>query len=104
MKVQKKGFLTRLRFNRRISDMASKKGKDLLEKLVPVLLIASIALAFTVGVLWQRVVNLEGGKANGTAVQVPGADGAGDGERCATLQAKLASKEMRSREGSARSR
>ena len=79
MKVQKKGFLTRLRFNRRISDMASKKGKDLLEKLVPVLLIASIALAFTVGVLWQRVVNLEGGKANGTAVQVPGADGAGDG-------------------------
>ena len=39
------------------------KGKtvgNLLEKLVPVLLLASIALAFTVGILWQKVSNLEG--------------------------------------------
>lgn len=41
--------------------MASTKGKDLLEKLVPILLVASIALAFVVGVLWQKVSQLEGG-------------------------------------------
>ncbi len=47
------------------------KGKsvgNLLEKLVPVLLLASIALAFAVGVLWQKVANLEGkGQVAGTA-------------------------------------
>jgi len=41
--------------------MASNKGKNLLEKLVPILLVASIALAFVVGVLWQKVSQLEGG-------------------------------------------
>ena len=41
--------------------MASKKGKDLLEKLVPILLVASIGLAFVVGILWQKVSQLEGG-------------------------------------------
>jgi len=40
--------------------MAKLKG-GLLEKLVPVLLVASIGLAFAVGVLWQKVSQLEGG-------------------------------------------
>ena len=38
-----------------------KVKESLLEKLVPVLLLASIILAFVVGVLWQKVNNLEGG-------------------------------------------
>jgi len=41
--------------------MALTKGKNLLEKLVPILLVASIGLAFVVGVLWQKVSQLEGG-------------------------------------------
>lgn len=41
---------------------------NLLERLVPVLLVASIGLAFVVGVLWQKVSQLEGGgvKVSGT--------------------------------------
>ncbi len=38
-----------------------RKVRSLIEKIVPVLMIASIALAFAVGVLWQKVQNLEGG-------------------------------------------
>jgi len=38
-----------------------KVGQGLLEKLVPILLVASIGLAFVVGVLWQKVSSLEGG-------------------------------------------
>jgi protein-disulfide isomerase len=34
----------------------------LLEKFVPILLVVSVALAFAVGVLWQKVSNLESGK------------------------------------------
>ena len=34
---------------------------NFLEKLVPILLIASVGLAFAVGMLWQKVRNLEGG-------------------------------------------
>ena len=45
--------------------MAKVKG-DLLERLVPVLLVASLLLAFAVGMLWQKVSNLEGGKTAGT--------------------------------------
>lgn len=41
--------------------MAVKVKSSLLDKLVPVLLIASIGLAFAVGVLWQKVQDLEGG-------------------------------------------
>lgn len=37
------------------------KSTDVLERFVPVLLIVSIGLAFLVGVLWQKVANLEGG-------------------------------------------
>ncbi len=57
----------------------AKKGKDLLERLVPILLIASIGLAFVVGVLWQKVVNLEGGGiTTRTTAQAPGAGETGD--------------------------
>ncbi len=42
----------------------------ILEKIVPVLLVLSIGLAFMVGVLWQKVSNLEkGGVAAGTGAQ-----------------------------------
>lgn len=47
----------------------TKLPAGLLERLVPVLLIASIVLAFVVGVLWQKVSQLEGGgvRTTGTA-------------------------------------
>ncbi|MEK7497584.1 MAG: thioredoxin domain-containing protein [Patescibacteria group bacterium] len=38
------------------------KFTNLLDRLIPVLLVATIGLAFLVGVLWQKVQNLEGGK------------------------------------------
>lgn len=41
--------------------MVKIKTDNLLERLVPVLLFASIALAFVVGILWQKVNTLEGG-------------------------------------------
>lgn len=41
--------------------MSAKSKANLLEKLVPILLVASIGLAFVVGLLWQKVQNLEGG-------------------------------------------
>jgi protein-disulfide isomerase len=46
--------------------MAKAKNQGLLERFVPILLIASIALAFFVGVLWQKVSNLESGGITGT--------------------------------------
>jgi protein-disulfide isomerase len=52
----------------------SEKGASTnpLEKFVPVLLLASIALAFVVGVLWQKVSSLEGGKTTlGTTADAP---------------------------------
>ena len=45
------------------------ESKSILERLVPILLIASIALAFFVGVLWQKVSNIESGSASGTKTQ-----------------------------------
>jgi len=39
----------------------AKAKSDLLERLVPVLLVASLLLAFAVGMLWQKVSNLESG-------------------------------------------
>lgn len=60
------------------------KGKvkaDLLEKLIPVLLVASIGLAFLVGVLWQKVANLEGGGRAGSTTQVPSGDTAAQPQR-----------------------
>ncbi|MGD8744279.1 MAG: DsbA family protein [Candidatus Woesebacteria bacterium] len=42
--------------------MASKKKKDdTFERFIPVLVFVSVILAFAVGVLWQKVSNLEGG-------------------------------------------
>ncbi len=41
--------------------MAEKKKSDMLERLVPALLVVSIALAFVVGILWQKVNSLGGG-------------------------------------------
>jgi protein-disulfide isomerase len=57
--------------------MAKEKKTGLLEKLVPVLLLASIALAFFVGVLWQKVTYLEGGKVVGTQQAGTGTPAAG---------------------------
>lgn len=54
--------------------LASNKGKDLLEKLVPILLVASIGLAFLVGILWQKVSNLEDGGGVSNTAQAPGTD------------------------------
>lgn len=50
--------------------MALRVKSGLLEKIVPILLVLSIGLAFMVGVLWQKVSNLEKG---GTAAVPAGA-------------------------------
>jgi len=39
----------------------SSEDKNILEKLVPILLLASIVLAFAVGILWQKVSSIEKG-------------------------------------------
>ncbi len=44
---------------------------NLLEKLVPVLLLASIILSFVVGMLWQKVAALQKGGVNSNAVAAP---------------------------------
>ncbi len=46
--------------------MATKRTANILEKLTPILLIATIVLAFVVGSLWEKVKKLEGG--GGTTV------------------------------------
>ena len=64
--------------------MAIKVKGGLLEKLVPILLVASIGLAFAVGMLWQKVQNLEGG---GTTRIAGTQAGAGDGAQAGNPQA-----------------
>lgn len=49
-----------------------RKKNSLLEKLVPILLVASIILAFVVGVLWQKVSNLESGSTKSNTTQTQG--------------------------------
>jgi protein-disulfide isomerase len=49
------------------------KSVSVLERLTPVLLIASIFLAFAVGVLWQKVQNLEKGGSGTAALNNQGA-------------------------------
>ncbi len=44
-----------------------KPKKNILETLTPAILVVTIGLAFAVGVLWQKVQNLEGGGAKTTA-------------------------------------
>ena len=48
---------------------SEKEERGVLERLVPILLVASIALAFVVGVLWQKVSNLESGNVAGTETE-----------------------------------
>jgi len=55
--------------------MILKSKGNILEKLVPILLIASIGLAFAVGMLWQKVQNLEGGGTTRIAGAQAGAAG-----------------------------
>lgn len=50
--------------------MVKKNSKEsLLDRLVPVLLVASIGLAFVVGILWQKLRSLEGGTTRVAATQ-----------------------------------
>ncbi|MCH7640837.1 DsbA family protein [Patescibacteria group bacterium] len=53
--------------------MAAKKLANYLERFIPILLVASIGLAFVVGILWQKVSSLEGGGATRTTAQTSGA-------------------------------
>ena len=48
--------------------MATKSKQDIFERVAPILLIATISLAFAVGVLWQKVANLEGSGGAGAKV------------------------------------
>lgn len=48
------------------NDVASSNKTTIFEKLVPALLVATIGLSFMVGVLWQKVENLSGGKGGTT--------------------------------------
>jgi len=70
-----------------------KRTPSLIEKLVPVLMIASIALAFAVGVLWTKVQGLESGgavKTAGTTVTAPtGSQPAGNSDALPTTVGKL---------------
>ena len=55
-----------------MSKEGSSSKSGILERIVPVLLVLSIGLAFMVGVLWQKVSNLEkGGVVAGTQQQQP---------------------------------
>lgn len=47
-----------------MTSMAIKDKASIFEKFVPVLLLLSVALAFMVGVLWQKVSSLENGNTN----------------------------------------
>jgi len=64
--------------------MALKSKGNLLEKLVPILLVASIGIAFAVGMLWQKVQNLEG---SGTTRIAGTQAGAGGGTQAGNPQA-----------------
>ncbi len=60
--------------------MSEKSTKEnVFEKLTPILLVATVILAFAIGILWQKVSNLEEGKVEGAAqptdVGQPPADG-----------------------------
>lgn len=58
--------MTETPFADRIITMFSRGA--LLEKFIPVLLIVTIALSFLVGVLWQKVSSLEGGRGSNTTL------------------------------------
>lgn len=52
--------------------MSAEKSGNLFEKLTPILLVAFIGLAFVVGMLWQKVQNLE----SGGTISIAGTQGA----------------------------
>ncbi len=72
--------------------MSDTKRVNFLEKLVPILLLATIAMSFVVGVLWEKVRNLESG---GTRVSGSGAgekvgnSGSGTGNQANDNQAQV---------------
>jgi protein-disulfide isomerase len=68
-----------------------KQNGGLTERLVPVLLIASIGLAFIVGVLWQKVNNLSGGSTGNTTAgnQVAGTEENTAGQQAPSQPSKL---------------
>src|SRR3990172_10921837 len=66
--------------------MILKSKGNLLEKLVPILLVASIGLAFAVGMLWQKVQNLEGGGTTRIAGTQAGGTQAGNPQAAAQPQ------------------
>lgn len=55
--------------------MSAKAKSDTFEKLVPVLVFLSVLLAFAVGILWQKVSNLEGGTVVKPTSQAPSGEG-----------------------------
>ena len=65
--------------------MISKIRNNLLDRFVPILLVVSIGLAFAVGMLWQKVQNLEGG--GNTRIAGTQADTAGTNPQAAAPQA-----------------
>ena len=68
-----------------------KQQSNLLERLVPILLLASIVLAFVVGVLWQKVNNLESGSKVSGSNNAAAADttGSNNGQPAADTTSKL---------------
>ena len=66
--------------------MILKSKGNLLEKLVPILLVASIGVAFAVGMLWQKVQNLEGGGTTRIAGTQAGGTQAGNPQAAAQPQ------------------
>ncbi|KKQ26427.1 MAG: DSBA oxidoreductase [Microgenomates group bacterium GW2011_GWC1_37_12b] len=66
--------------------MILKSKGNLLEKLVPILLVALIGLAFAVGMLWQKVQNLEGGGTTRIAGTQAGGTQVGNPQVAAQLQ------------------
>ena len=51
-----------------VKEGTSKKAdKGIFEKLIPVFILASVLMAFAVGILWEKVNNLEGGARSTTA-------------------------------------
>lgn len=52
-----------------MSEKLNKKGT--LERFIPILMILAVALAFVVGILWQKVRNLESGEGVGNGIEQP---------------------------------
>ena len=65
------------------------KQKSLLEKLVPVLLILSIVLAFAVGMLWQKITSLEKGNTTQKAAVAGTPQAAPNGKLSSEQAAKI---------------